>query len=60
MARINSDEIDRADFEKQMERTRARFQRAGRQIAPALETRLKENLLRKLVEEELIAQKAKA
>jgi peptidyl-prolyl cis-trans isomerase C len=43
-----------------MERTRARFQRAGRQIAPALETRLKENLIRKMVEEELIAQKAKA
>lgn len=60
VARINGDEIDRADFEKQMERTRARFQRAGRQIAPALETRLKENLLRKMVEEALIQQKAKA
>ncbi len=59
VARINGDEIERADFEKQMERTRARFQRAGRQIAPALETRLKENLLRKLVEETLISQKAK-
>lgn len=60
VARINGDEIERGDFDKQMERTRARFQRAGRQIAPALETRLKENLIRKLVEEQLIAQKAKA
>jgi peptidyl-prolyl cis-trans isomerase C len=60
VARINGEEIGRADFEKQMERTRARFQRAGRQIAPALETRLKENLIRKLVEEQLIEQKAKA
>jgi peptidyl-prolyl cis-trans isomerase C len=60
VARVNGDTIDRATFEKQMERTRARFQRAGRQIAPALESRLKENLIRKLVEEELIAQKAKA
>lgn len=60
VARVNGEEIERATFEKQMERTRARFQRAGRQIAPALETRLKENLIRKLVEEELIAQKAKA
>lgn len=60
VARVNGDEIDRSTFEKQMERTRARFQRAGRQIAPALESRLKENLIRKLVEEELIAQKAKA
>ncbi len=60
VARINGDEIERGDFDKQMERTRARFQRAGRQIAPALETRLKENLIRKLVEEQLISQKAKA
>jgi peptidyl-prolyl cis-trans isomerase C len=60
VAKVNGQEISRGTFEKQMERTRARFQRAGRQIAPALETRLKENLLRKLVEEELIAQKAKA
>ncbi len=60
VARINGEEIERDDFDKQMERTRARFQRAGRQIAPALETRLKENLIRKLVEEQLIAQKAKA
>ncbi len=60
IARINGTEIGRADFERQMERTKARFQRAGRQIAPALEMRLKENLIRKMVEEELIAQKAKA
>src|SRR5262245_3806421 len=60
VAKVNGEELGRAEFEKQMERTRARFQRAGRQIAPALESRLKENLIRKLVEEELIAQKAKA
>ena len=60
VARINGEDVSRADFDKQMERTRARFQRAGRQVAPALETRLKENLVRKLVEEALIAQKAKA
>lgn len=60
VAKVNGEEIGRADFEKQMERTRARFQRAGRQIAPALDTRLRENLVRKLVEESLIAQKAKA
>lgn len=60
VARVNGEDIGRAEFSKQMERTRARFQRAGRQIAPALEGRLKENLIRKMVEEELIAQKAKA
>ena len=60
VAKVNDVEIGRAAFDKQMERTRSRFQRAGRQIAPALETRLKENLIRKMVEESLIEQKAKA
>jgi peptidyl-prolyl cis-trans isomerase C len=60
VAKVNGSDISRANFDRQMERTRSRFQRAGRQIAPALETRLKENLIRKMVEEELIAQKAKA
>jgi peptidyl-prolyl cis-trans isomerase C len=60
VATVNGSDISRANFDRQMERTRSRFQRAGRQIAPALETRLKENLIRKMVEEELIAQKAKA
>ncbi|OGQ13608.1 MAG: hypothetical protein A2138_00575 [Deltaproteobacteria bacterium RBG_16_71_12] len=60
VARVNGQDIGRAEFTKQMERTRARFQRAGRQIAPALEGRLKDNLIRKMVEEALIAQKAKA
>jgi peptidyl-prolyl cis-trans isomerase C len=60
VAKVNGEDIGRAEFDRQLERTRSRFQRAGRQIAPALETRLKENLVRKMVEEELIAQKAKA
>lgn len=60
VAKVNGDPIARDKFDAQMERTRARFQRAGREIAPALEKRLKENLIRKLVDEKLIAQKAKA
>ncbi len=60
VAKVNDVEIGRAAFDKQMDRTRSRFQRAGRQIAPALETRLKENLIRKMIEESLIEQKAKA
>lgn len=60
VARVNGVAIERDDFTRQMDRTRARFERAGRQIAPALETRLKENLIRKLVDDELIRQKAKA
>lgn len=60
VARVNGVELPRAEYERQMQRTRARFERAGRQIAPALEVRLKENLIRKMIDDELIAQKAKA
>lgn len=60
VARVNGVDVARAGFDRQMDRTEARFQRAGRDISPALEGRLKENLIRKLVDEELIAQKAKA
>ncbi len=60
VARVNGVDIGRAGFDRQMDRTEARFKRAGRDISPALESRLKENLIRKLVDEELIEQKAKA
>jgi peptidyl-prolyl cis-trans isomerase C len=60
VARVNGKEVPRADFQRQMDRTRARFERAGREIAPQLEARLKENLIRKLVDDELIRQKAAA
>lgn len=60
VARVNGVELPRDVYTRQMERTRARFERAGREVAPALELRLKENLIRKMVDDELIAQKAKA
>jgi arylsulfatase A-like enzyme len=60
IARVNGEELGRADFQRQMDRTRSRFERAGRQIAPALEVRLKENLIRKMIDDELIRQKAMA
>jgi peptidyl-prolyl cis-trans isomerase C len=58
VARVNGVDLSRAEFDRQMERTRARFQRAGRPVAASLETRLKENLIRKMVEETLIGQRA--
>lgn len=60
VATVNGVELPRDSFNRQMERTRARFERAGRKISPPLEIRLKENLIRKMVDDELIAQKAKA
>ncbi|MBN2357897.1 MAG: peptidylprolyl isomerase [Deltaproteobacteria bacterium] len=60
IAEVNGVAIARTDFERQLDRTRDRFRQANRDIPPALETRLKENILRRLVEDELIVQKAKA
>ncbi len=60
MAKVNGKDIGRDVFNKQMDRTRQRFQQAKREIPPALEVRLKENILRKLVDDELISQKAAA
>lgn len=60
IADVNGVAIPRADFERQLDRTRDRFKQANRDIPPALETRLKENILRRLIEDELIVQKAKA
>jgi peptidyl-prolyl cis-trans isomerase C len=59
IAEVNGVAIPRADFERQLDRTRDRFRQANRDIPPALETRLKENILRRLIEDELIVQKAK-
>lgn len=60
VATVNGAAIERADFDKEMNRTRARFEQSGREIAPKLETRLKENLLRTLIDAELIKQEAKS
>ncbi len=60
IAEVNGEPVARADFDRQFARTQKRFQQGKRQIPPALETRLKENILRRLVEDTLIQQKAKA
>jgi|GEM_PF-1175281 parvulin-like peptidyl-prolyl isomerase len=60
VAKVNGQDITRDTFNRQMERTRQRFAQAKREIPPALEVRLKENIIRKLVDDELINQKAKA
>lgn len=59
VACVNGEGIARTNFDQELTKTKARFQKSGREIAPALETRLKENLMRKLVEETMISQRAK-
>ena len=58
VAKVGDIEISRAAFNQQMERTKKRFERAGRDIPEALGKRLKENIIRKLVDDTLIEVKA--
>ena len=58
VAKVGDIEISRDAFNKQMERTKKRFERAGRDIPEALGKRLKENIIRKLVDDTLIEVKA--
>lgn len=58
VARVNGVEIPAAAFLKEFKATLERYQRARHQVAPALRERLKDNIVRRLVDAELIAQEA--
>jgi parvulin-like peptidyl-prolyl isomerase len=58
VAKVGDVEISRDAFNRQMERTKKRFERAGRDIPEALSKRLKQNIVRKLVDDTLIEVKA--
>jgi parvulin-like peptidyl-prolyl isomerase len=58
VAKVNGIEISRSDFDKRLDMLRGRFHRSP--TTPALDQILKENLIRDMIQEELIAQKAKA
>lgn len=59
VARVNGVEIPPEAFLKEFKSTLERYQRARHQVAPALRERLKDNIVRRLVDAELIAQEAK-
>jgi len=59
IAKVNGEDVPRAEFDAQVDKTRARFKRAGRKVSPELVQRLRDNLVRKYVDEALIAQAAK-
>ena len=58
VAKVGDIEISRDAYNQQMARTKKRFERAGRDIPEALGKRLKENIIRKLVDDTLIEVKA--
>ena len=58
VARIGETEIGRSQFQARFDEVLSRYQRANTAIRPDLKARLRANLLRRLVEAEVIRQKA--
>jgi peptidyl-prolyl cis-trans isomerase C len=59
VAVVNGIEIPREPFLKELETTMKRYQRARHPVKPELAERLKDNLVRRLVDAEIIRQQAK-
>src|SRR5262245_26647604 len=58
VANVNGVEIPREPFNKEYKVTIERYQRARHEVQPALRERLKDNIVRRLVDAELIRQQA--
>src|SRR5262245_54821599 len=58
VASVNGVEIPREPFNKEYKVTIERYQRARHEVQPALRERLKDNIVRRLVDAELIRQQA--
>ena len=59
VAKVNEVEVPRAVFNREFTQTIERYKRARHDVKPALYERLKDNIVRRLVDAEIIAQQAK-
>jgi len=59
VARVNGQPILKKDFDEQVERNMARYKGQNHQLPPTIEQRIKESVLRRMIDDEMIAQKAK-
>lgn len=59
VAKVNGEDIPRAAFNKAYEQTIARYMRSGHQLPDSLKERLKDNIVRRLVDAAIIEQQAK-
>lgn len=58
VATVNAVDVPRAPFNKEYKMTIERYQKARHEVQPALRERLKDNIVRRLVDAELIRQQA--
>lgn len=60
VAKINGEGITKVEFEAESQRYLARYKGASAELPPGLEDRLRESIVRRMIDDALIAQKAKA
>lgn len=58
-ARINGETITKKDFQEQVERNMARYRGQSHQLPPGIEARIQESVLRRMIDDEIVAQKAR-
>jgi parvulin-like peptidyl-prolyl isomerase len=59
VAKVNEEGITKKDFQEQVDRNLARFRGQAPQMPPGIEARIQESVLRRMVDDAVIAQKAK-
>jgi peptidyl-prolyl cis-trans isomerase C len=59
VAKVNGEPITKTEFEAQVERNLARYRGQNHQLPPSIEQRIKESVLRRMIDDAMIAQRAK-
>ena len=57
-AKVNGDGITKVDYEAAVARNLLRYQGQGHKLPPGIEQRIKESVLRRLIDDQVVAQKA--
>ena len=60
VAKVNGDGIGKKEFEMEVERNLTRYRGQAHELPPGIEDRIKESVLRRMIDDKVIAQKAKS
>jgi parvulin-like peptidyl-prolyl isomerase len=58
-AKVNGEPITKVEFQAQVDRNMARYRGTNHQLPPSIEVRIKESVLRRMIDDKMVAQKAK-
>src|SRR5688572_16155216 len=59
VAKVNGQEITKKEFDAEVERNLSRYRGQARELPPGIEDRIRESVLRRLIDDVMISQKAK-